>query len=180
MTLQFTKRTLCDPSRPSVFLVSPESQLFAQARKCPSPMPRPSRQNLPSLPKQPVSFTMLFERKLDSLNASSLSNIITQSLLICICKKIQYGLINLPKRISTEKCDFKNSCQKVPMTIIGLIIFPGFSCISVQNWSFCGSCKRLHGRVAPSRHPPAITLHPVTAPPVTPKPNLGQKSDQES
>ena len=118
--------------------------------------------------------------KLDSLNASSLSNIITQSLLICICEKSQYGLINLPKRISTEKCDFKNSCQKVPMIIIGLIISPGFSWISVQNWSFCGSCKRLHGRVAPSRHPPAITLHPVTAPPVTPKPNLGQKSDQES
>ena len=67
VTLQFTKRTLCDPSRPSVFLVSPESQLFVQDRKRPSPMPRPSRQNLPSLPKQPVSFTMLFERKIGFL-----------------------------------------------------------------------------------------------------------------
>ena len=53
--------------------------------------------------------------KLDSLNASSLSNIITQSLLICICEKSQYGLINLPKRISMEKSDLKILVQKTQL-----------------------------------------------------------------
>ena len=116
MTLQFTKRTLCDPSRPSVFLVSPESQLFAQDRKCPSPMPRPSRQNLPSLPKQPVSFTMLFERKIGFLKRELfVKHHHTFVTYLHLRKKKQYGLINLPKRISMEKSDLKILVKKTQL-----------------------------------------------------------------
>ena len=115
MTLQFTKRTLCDPSRPSVFLVSPESQLFVQARKRPSPMPRPSRQNLPSLPKQPVSFTMLFERKIGFLKRELFvkhhHTIVTY---LHLRKKAIWvdQPVGRPKRISMEKSDLKILVKK--------------------------------------------------------------------
>ena len=53
----------------------------------------------------------------------------------------------------------------IPTTIIGLFNPPWFLPNFGPKLDFLlGSSKRLHGRLDPSRHPPAITLHPVLHP----------------
>ena len=64
-----------------------------------------------------------------------------------------------------QKHNLENPCPIIPITIIGLFNPPWFLPNFGPKLDFLlTSSKRLHGRVDPSRHPPAITLHPVLHP----------------